>query len=326
MRLAWFTVTVGVAMVTGACSSSVRLEGEGAGGRPTDPIDVGGPGDLGEPAAHEDAVRLALEGTHWTAKLEGSLGTYITWFSFEAADVLTVTHEVRQAEDASEVLWVSPGSWSVTPEGDVERDWDVTYFDGETSDVTTSWTFAPLRGPLRSKLAQGWWQALEDGPVWSHQALLAQSDRTYRGHYAHRMEHPGGDAEHRLRSATVTFDAPPKVGAECSVQVKLAYADGFGEQTTSGDWSQSFDCTVTADPEGPLWRVDFDGFGGDDAAVASQWSEYLASSGLPLEDVDVFSESFAPRLYLDPDQPETLGYVGWATDLLEGDDDTPPSP
>ena len=42
--------------------------------------------------------------------------------------------------------------------------------------------------------------------------------------------------------------------------------------------------------------------------------------------VPVFSESFAPRLYLDPDQPDTLGYVGWATDLLEGADDSPPSP
>lgn len=322
MRLAWYTATAGAAMLVGGCTSSVRLEdeGEGARGRPTDPNDAGGA------AVHEEQVRQALEGTHWTAKLEGSLGTYITWFSFEAADVLTVTHEVRQAEDASEVLWVNPGSWSVTAEGDVERDWDVTYFDGEASDVTTSWTFAPLRGPLRDKLAQGWWQVLDDGPVWSQQTLLAQSNRTYRGHYEHWMVHPSGDDERRLRSATVTFDAPPTAGAACSVQVKLAYVDSFGEQTSNGDWSQSFGCTVTPDPEGPLWRIDFDGFGGDDAAVASQWSDYLASSGLPLENVDVFSESFAPRLYLDPDQPDTLGYVGWATDLLEGADDSPPSP
>lgn len=283
------------------------------------------PVDEPTPDPQNDDIRLELEGTHWTSKLEGSLGTYVTWFSFEAGDVMPVTEELRQWDDQSEVKWMAPGSWSVLDNGDVFRDWTHEYFGTEPTELAATWTYLPLTGPLRDKLFEGWWQEVGD-EVWTRQGLIARSGTTYRAYYEHIIDHANGSSELRMSSATVTLDAAPAVGAACSMQVSLSYQETYGTTNRSGTYQDTWPCSVRADTDSTLLVVEADGFSGDDAAVRNQFSEYLYGLGHPWEDINAYTDMLSPRLYTDPADTRVLAFTGWSDQLLEREQVAPPVP
>lgn len=336
MRLTWMTLVTLAPLA--ACSATV-VEGADPGDPkppPSDPPpavdppppDEPPPIDEPVPDPQDSDVQLELEGTHWTSKLEGSLGTYVTWFSFEADGEMEVTQELRQSwEDPviSEVQWVKPGSWSVLQNGDVRRDWTFSYTGTDPTELTATWTYAPLTGLLRDKLFEDWWQELSD-EVWTRQALIARSGTTYRAHYEHTIDYPNGDGEYRMSAASVALNAAPALGGACTLELSLSYAQIYGTTNRTGDYEEVFDCSVRGDDESELWIVELDGFGDENGAVQSQWSEYLYAQGLPWEDVNAYTEAFSPRLYVDPADTRVLAFIGWSAQLLERELVSPPAP
>lgn len=282
------------------------------------------PDDVPLPDPLREEVKLALEGTHWTAKLEGSLGTYFTWFSFEQDDAMTVTQELKQFDlPQGEVQWSRPGSWSVLDNGDVRRDWTFEYGGADPDAITTTWTFVPLSGLLRDKVFENGWQEPGD-EVWTREALISYDGTSYRSHHEHTIDHANGGSEHRMSSGAITLATEPNLGGLCTMQVTLVYADSYGTNDKSGTWSGSLPCAIES--AGALWTITADGFSGTDSEVRSQWRDYLTGVGLSDEDVSAMSASFSPRLYVDPANTRVVAFAGAWVEFLERELDAPPQP
>jgi|GEM_PF-3789335 len=276
---------------------------------------------VGSPTTGPDDTRpvenpaAGLEDTIWTAEMEGSLGTYVTWFAFEPQH-LGVTEELQNGwEPDNGVLWSADGTWDANPGGVASLEWEEAFW-GEVSSFARTWTYAPVTQPLATVLYDEWvLERLAGREAWSNSALLATGPTRAEFHGEWRDDSRYGADSRFLRWTTVhaRFDSRPVDAGPCGVTVDLEVGEGSDmEPPVVASETFEWGCQISEDEVTGLLRVSLAEFRGTPGELRTQWSAYIAGRYDDAVQWEM-ANAFLPELWIDPARPEVLAFEGgWA--------------